>query len=172
MTMSYPSLRQALALVLFACLCTAQAAPRAAIQQAAQAEQAPLLDTLRDLVTSNRAARTPRASEDCRVDRRTAAPLGGTVELLKPTDVFQMDDTPPNIGQMVQAEFRGTGTKKILLIAHMDTVYLKGMLKDQPFASTATRPMASASPTTSRAWPSSCTPSRCCRSNPSRSTAP
>ncbi|MFX8906942.1 M20/M25/M40 family metallo-hydrolase, partial [Acinetobacter baumannii] len=28
---------------------------------------------------------------------------------------------------------KGTGSAKIMLIAHMDTVYLKGMLKDQPF---------------------------------------
>ena len=34
---------------------------------------------------------------------------------------------------MVHAEFKGTGAKKIMLIAHMDTVYLPGMLKDQPF---------------------------------------
>jgi glutamate carboxypeptidase len=34
---------------------------------------------------------------------------------------------------MVHAEFRGTGARKIMLIAHMDTVYLPGMLKDQPF---------------------------------------
>lgn len=34
---------------------------------------------------------------------------------------------------MVKATFKGTGSKKILLIAHMDTVYLKGMLAKQPF---------------------------------------
>jgi glutamate carboxypeptidase len=34
---------------------------------------------------------------------------------------------------MVRATFRGTGTKKILLIAHMDTVYSRGMLDRQPF---------------------------------------
>jgi glutamate carboxypeptidase len=34
---------------------------------------------------------------------------------------------------MVLARFAGTGSKKILLIAHMDTVYLKGMLAQQPF---------------------------------------
>jgi glutamate carboxypeptidase len=33
----------------------------------------------------------------------------------------------------VHADFKGTGTRKIMLIAHMDTVYLRGMLKDQPF---------------------------------------
>ncbi len=44
-----------------------------------------------------------------------------------------MVDTPKKIGRMVLARFTGTGTKKILLIAHMDTVYLRGMLAKQPF---------------------------------------
>jgi glutamate carboxypeptidase len=44
-----------------------------------------------------------------------------------------MHDTPPRIGRMVRATFKGTGTKKILLIAHMDTVYLRGMGAKQPF---------------------------------------
>jgi glutamate carboxypeptidase len=44
-----------------------------------------------------------------------------------------MADTPKDIGKMVHARFSGTGTKKILLIAHMDTVYLRGMLAQQPF---------------------------------------
>ena len=34
---------------------------------------------------------------------------------------------------MVRAEFLGSGDRKIMLIAHMDTVYRNGMLKDQPF---------------------------------------
>jgi glutamate carboxypeptidase len=34
---------------------------------------------------------------------------------------------------MVRATFVGKGTKKILLIAHMDTVYPRGMLAQQPF---------------------------------------
>ena len=44
-----------------------------------------------------------------------------------------MADTPKQPGKMVLARFTGTGTKKILLIAHMDTVYLRGMLAKQPF---------------------------------------
>jgi glutamate carboxypeptidase len=44
-----------------------------------------------------------------------------------------MHDSPARIGRMVQGTFTGTGTKKILLIAHMDTVYLRGMLARQPF---------------------------------------
>jgi glutamate carboxypeptidase len=36
-------------------------------------------------------------------------------------------------GRMVQAVFKGRASAKILLIGHMDTVYLKGMLAQQPF---------------------------------------
>jgi hypothetical protein len=38
-----------------------------------------------------------------------------------------MEDTPSRIGKIVHARFEGKGTKKILLLAHMDTVYLRGM---------------------------------------------
>src|SRR5678809_1490492 len=58
---------------------------------------------------------------------------GGKVTVLPPSDVFKMDDTPAKTGAMVQGEWQGTGKKKVLLIGHMDTVYLRGMLKDQPF---------------------------------------
>jgi len=37
------------------------------------------------------------------------------------------------VGKMVHATFKGTGKRKIMLIAHMDTVYLRGMLAQQPF---------------------------------------
>jgi glutamate carboxypeptidase len=59
--------------------------------------------------------------------------LGGRVELVEPTEIYKMEDTPEKIGKMVRATFPGTGTKKILLIAHMDTVYPRGMLAQQPF---------------------------------------
>src|SRR4029453_14153951 len=53
--------------------------------------------------------------------------------LVAPSDVYKMEDTPEQIGKMVRATFTGKGTKKILLIAHMDTVYPRGMLAQQPF---------------------------------------
>jgi len=40
---------------------------------------------------------------------------------------------------MVRGTFKGTGTKRILLIAHVDTVYLKGALAKQPFRTDATK---------------------------------
>jgi glutamate carboxypeptidase len=52
-----------------------------------------------------------------------------------------MEDTPARIGKIVHARFEGKGTKKILLLAHMDTVYLRGMLATvwSPYSSTPTR---------------------------------
>jgi glutamate carboxypeptidase len=60
--------------------------------------------------------------------------LGGKVEMIEPgPDVYKMFDTPDKIGKMVKATFSGTGTKKILLLAHMDTVYPPGMIAQQPY---------------------------------------
>ena len=61
-----------------------------------------------------------------------------------------MEDTPEKIGKMVRATFTGKGTKKILLIAHMDTVYPRGMLASSRSASTAIAPTAWESPMTNR----------------------
>jgi glutamate carboxypeptidase len=112
----------------------AHAAPMAAVEEAAQAQRQPMLDTMRDLVNIESGSKDTEglAKIAALVADRLKA-LGGQVEVIAPTDVFRMDDTPPVVGQMVHAEFKGSGTKKIMLIAHMDTVYLKGMLKDQPF---------------------------------------
>ncbi|WFU69608.1 M20/M25/M40 family metallo-hydrolase [Bradyrhizobium sp. CB2312] len=112
----------------------AHAEPVADVQALAQKEQQPLLDTLRDLVNIETGSRD---IEGLNVIAGRVADqlkqLGGTVEILQPTDIYRLDDTPEKIGPAVHAVFKGTGTRKIMLIAHMDTVYLRGMLKDQPF---------------------------------------
>ena len=60
--------------------------------------------------------------------------LGAKVELVEAgPEIYKMFDTPEKIGKMVRATLTGTGTKKILLLAHMDTVYPRGMLAGQPF---------------------------------------
>jgi len=112
----------------------APAAPVGAVHDAARQEQQPLLDTLRDLVSIESGSKDLEGLDKIAAliaDRLRQ--LGGKVTLLPPSDVFRMDDTPAKTGAMVQAEWQGTGTKKVMLIAHMDTVYLRGMLKDQPF---------------------------------------
>ena len=136
MPSSSPAPRRRLAIVLAALTLAgaAQAAPVAAIQDLARQEQGPLLDTLRDLVSIESGSKDPEGLAKIAAliaDRLRA--LGGQVDVLAPSDVFHMDDTPAHTGSMVQAVWKGTGKKNVMLIAHMDTVYLRGMLKDQPF---------------------------------------
>jgi glutamate carboxypeptidase len=59
--------------------------------------------------------------------------LGGDVQFVAPGSDIRFDDTPPHIGRNVLARFKGTGTRRILLLAHMDTVYERGMGAKQPF---------------------------------------
>jgi glutamate carboxypeptidase len=110
------------------------AEPVTAIHDLAKTEQPLLLNTLRDLVSIESGSKDLEGLAkiaDLIADRLRQ--LGGKVELIQPADIYRMDDTPEKVGAMVKAEFQGTGKAKIMLIAHMDTVYLRGMLKDQPF---------------------------------------
>ncbi|RQO79539.1 M20/M25/M40 family metallo-hydrolase [Acidovorax sp. FJL06] len=112
----------------------AQAAPVAEVHALAQKEQQPLLDTLRDLVHIESGSKDIEGLNQ--IAERIASQLkqlGGTVDVLQTSDIYRLDDTPEKVGPAVQAVFKGTGRQKIMLIAHMDTVYLKGMLKGQPF---------------------------------------
>ena len=112
------------------------AAPLEPVMSLAAKEKAPVLDTLKDLV-SIESGSGDREGLD-KISELIAGrmrELGGTVEFVEPdpADIYPMVDTPKKIGRMVLARFTGMGTKKILLIAHMDTVYLRGMLAKQPF---------------------------------------
>ena len=112
----------------------AHAAPVADIHALAQKEQQPLLDTLRDLVSIESGSKDIEGLN--KIAERIASQLkglGGAVEILQSTDIYRLDDTPEKVGPAVQAVFKGSGSTKIMLIAHMDTVYLKGMLNNQPF---------------------------------------
>jgi glutamate carboxypeptidase len=60
--------------------------------------------------------------------------MGGAVEFVDPpTDMVRFANTPARTGRAVVGRFRGTGARRILLLAHMDTVYPRGMLVRQPF---------------------------------------
>jgi glutamate carboxypeptidase len=100
----------------------------------AKKEKPALLETLKDLVSIESGSRDNEGLDKLAIliaSRLTN--LRGQVELVEPSDIYKMEDTPEKIGKMVRATFAGTGTKKILLIAHMDTVYPRGMLAQQPF---------------------------------------
>lgn len=113
----------------------ANSAPDDRVLQLARAEKEPLLATLKELVAieSGSGDREGLDRISALIHARLTA-LGGKVEFVEPgPDTYRMHDTPKEVGRMVRARFEGTGTKKILLIAHMDTVYLRGMGAQQPF---------------------------------------
>jgi glutamate carboxypeptidase len=112
------------AVVLLACSFLARAADPALLNAAKAAEPA-VIQTLKDLVgiesgSANVAGLNRMADY---VERRLKA-AGGNVERLKAT-------ANPG-GPIVKATFTGTGKKKILLLAHLDTVYPEGILASQP----------------------------------------
>jgi glutamate carboxypeptidase len=127
------------AVVVLLCLPTLHGQPRPQPDQrvlaAVRQQRDSYLDTLRQLVSIESGSRDIEGLN--RISDLIAArlrALGGDVEMVTPgTDAARFEDTPQQIGRIVVARFRGTGTKKILLLAHMDTVYAKGMGAQQPF---------------------------------------
>lgn len=110
--------------------------PDATVVRAAAAQRQPLLDSLKAFVsieTGSRDAEGIVLATDLLASQLRA--LGGQVNFVEPVEAttYRMVDSPEKIGRMVRATFTGSGTKRILLIAHIDTVYLKGMLAKQPF---------------------------------------
>jgi glutamate carboxypeptidase len=122
-----------LALTLYAG--SALAAANEAIVALAKKEQPGMLQTMKELVEIESGSAEFAGLEkiaNLLADKLKA--LGAKTELLDAgPEIYKMFDTPEKIGRMVRATFTGTGTRKILLIAHMDTVYPLGMLSGQPF---------------------------------------
>ncbi len=113
----------------------AQAQPVDAVLALAKQEKAPLLETLRDLCNIESGSRDLEGlGKIAELIAARLKSLGGDVQLVDVgADVYKMEDTPQRLGQAVRATFKGTGSKSILLIAHMDTVYARGSLEKQPF---------------------------------------
>jgi glutamate carboxypeptidase len=111
------------------------AAPVEPAWSLAQKEKPALIETLRELVSIESGSRD-RAGLD-RVASLIAgrlSALGASVELVEAgADATKLFDTPEKIGRTVVARFQGTGTKKVMLLAHMDTVYARGTLAKRPF---------------------------------------
>src|SRR5262245_42649525 len=119
----------------------AQALPADPLLQASRQEQAAYLDTLRELVSIESGSRDLEGLD--RLGQLIAGrlrALGGQVDIVPAgADLYRMEDTPPDVGKSVVARFRGTGTRRILVLAHMDTVYQRGMAAGQPFRLEADR---------------------------------
>ena len=110
--------------------------PAQTVLSFAQTEKPAFLETLKELTAIESGSREPEEIDKiASVLAVRLRALGGKVELIEPreADTYRMSDTPEKTGKMLRATFTGSGTKKILLIAHMDTVYPRGMLAQQPF---------------------------------------
>ena len=119
-----------LALSLLSCLCLASAVNAQTrdedLFKAASAEQGPLLETLQRLVeieTGTGDAEGLAAIEDVLEAQLRA--LGGTVTRYPATGKV--------VGDNLVARFTGQGGRKLLLMAHQDTVYVKGTLAKAPW---------------------------------------
>jgi glutamate carboxypeptidase len=100
------------------------AAPDAPLLAAARAAEPALIESLKQMVaiesgSSNEAGLAAMATY---TEKRLAA-LGASTERVAPS---------AGRSPIVQATFSGTGTRRIMLIAHMDTVYPAGTLASQP----------------------------------------
>jgi len=113
----------------------ASAQEPAAVRTSVQREKQPFLDTLKDLVSIESGSGdfdgVTRIGD--LIGGRLRA-LGGEVEKVPPATGYpRFQNTPERLADTVVARFHGRGTRRILLLAHMDTVYAKGMLAKQPF---------------------------------------
>ena len=128
-------LEHCVAVLAIALASQAAAQPVEPVLALAKRERPALLDTLKELVSIETGSRDLEGLDKAAslIAERLRA-LDAKVELVDPSaDAYRMEDTPAKIGKIVHAAFEGKGTKKILLLAHMDTVYLRGMLAKQPF---------------------------------------
>ena len=74
---------------------------------------------------------TDESSLSCRIDR--PPPGEPVLATLKDLAAFHPQLKGATLGSMVYATRGGSGQRKLLMIAHMDTVYTKGMGASQPF---------------------------------------
>jgi len=66
--------------------------------------------------------------------RAKLAGLGAKAELVDVNAaIVKMHDAPPAVGKVVVARFEGGGSRRIMLLGRMDTVYPRGTLAKRPF---------------------------------------
>jgi glutamate carboxypeptidase len=131
--MNRAAARALAAFSLFASAAFAQ--PVEPVLAAVRGQVQPVLETLKTLTAIESGSRDPEGLDRiaAEIEARLKALGADSVELIEPANVYRMEDTPERLGKAVRATFRGKGSKKLLLIAHMDTVYAKGQGAQQPF---------------------------------------
>jgi glutamate carboxypeptidase len=113
-----------LSLALFAP--AAMAEPHAQIQASATQYQGEALKLLERLVNiDSGSGYEPGISQVAAITIEELKKLGATIETVP--------NTPPDTSHHVLATIKGTGKAKILLMAHMDTVFKEGSAAERPF---------------------------------------
>lgn len=105
------------------------------LQARVKEQVGPLLDTLKDLVGIESGSRDLDGLQTLAARLAARLQTAGMAVQLLPTQApgFHPQLKGARLGPMVYATRSGTGQRKLLLIAHMDTVYRKGMGEKQPF---------------------------------------
>lgn len=107
----------------------------ARVKTMAQSQTPALLDTLKELVSIESGSRDLEGLEKLsQMLAQRLQQMGMEVKTI-PTQApdFHPQLKGAKLGSVVLGTKKGKGQKKVLLIAHMDTVYLKGMVAKQPF---------------------------------------
>ncbi len=129
--------RRSVGLVLLLTLASVNAAAQSndMVKAAAQREKQPLLDTLKALVEiESGSADVEGVTRIGTLIVERLRGLGGRVDLVPPAaDRPRITSLPQQVANTVVARLHGRGNARILLLAHMDTVYERGMLAQQPF---------------------------------------
>src|SRR5438552_4027952 len=112
------------------------AAPQEPVWSLAQKEKPAVIETLRELVNIESGSRDKEGLDRlaARLGERLAG-LGAKVEFYESSDadIYRLFDTPKEIGKVVVGRFQGSGARRIMLLAHLDTVYPRGTLAKRPF---------------------------------------
>ena len=125
----------AAAAAVFLVTTSAAAAPSEPVLSAVRKEKPAVVETLHQLVDIESGSRDKEGLDRiAALVRDRLAALGGRVEVVAPgADSIRLFDTPPQVGNAVLARFEGNGSRSLLLLAHMDTVYQRGTLAKRPF---------------------------------------
>ena len=125
----------AAAAAVFLVTTSAAAAPSEPVLSAVRKEKPAVVETQHQLVDIESGSRDKEGLDRiAALVRDRLAALGGRVEVVAPgADSIRLFDTPPQVGNAVLARFEGNGSRSLLLLAHMDTVYPRGTLAKRPF---------------------------------------
>ncbi len=120
----------------------ARAEPMEPLFSRVKKEKPAVVDTLRALATIESGSQNKAGLDqvaDVIAARLTA--LGAKVDVIAPSpaDSVRMEDTPKELAKVVVGRFTGQGKRKIMLLAHMDTVHPPGTIAKNPIRIEGTR---------------------------------